>query len=50
MHSYMTKKLEYLSLTAVGPGRQLILAYLLQETHLPTNTTLLGLLVGFLML
>ena len=41
MRSYMTEKLEHLLLAAVGPDHQPVLAYLLQETHLPADTTLL---------
>ena len=48
MHSYTIEKLEHLSLMVGGPGQQLVLAYLLQETHLPTSTMLLGTPVDYL--
>ena len=50
MRGYMTEKLEYLSLAAVGPDHQPVLAYLLQETHLPVDTTLLGTPADYLVL
>ena len=42
LRGYTTKNLEHLSLPVVGPARLLVLAYLLQETHLPTSTLMLG--------
>ena len=50
MCGYTTEKLEHLLLAAVGPEHQPILAYLLQETHLPTDTTLLSTPVDYLVL
>ena len=50
MHGFMTEKLEQLLLTAVGLARQLVLAYLLLKTHLPSATTLLGTPEDYLML
>ena len=42
MLSYTTEKLEHLVLAVQGPAQQQVLVYLLQETHLPTSTMLLG--------
>ena len=50
IQGYTTKKLEHLSLFALGPPYQAVLAYLLQESHLPTSTMLLGTLVDYLVL
>ena len=50
MHGYITKKLEHLLLTAVGLVHQPVLAYLLQETYLPTDTTFLGTPADYLVL
>ena len=48
MLGYTMEKLEHLSLMAAGHTRQLVLAYLLQETHLPSGTMLLGALVDYM--
>ena len=45
--AYTNKKLEYLSLPVMGPTCPLVLAYLLQEAHLPTSSPLLGTLVDY---
>ena len=42
MRGYTMEKLEHLSLMAGGSARQPVLAYLLQETHLPAGSMLLG--------
>ena len=41
MCSYTTEKLEHLFLIAMGSAWLLVMAYLLQETHLPASTMLL---------
>ena len=46
----MTEKLEHLMLTTTGPAHQQVLAYLLQETHLPAGTIMLGTPVDYLVL
>ena len=46
----MTEKLEHLALNETGPAHQLVLFYLLQETHLPAKTIMLGTLVDYLVL
>ena len=50
MHGYTTDKLAHLSLATQGSAQQQVLAYLLQETHLPTGTVLLGTPVGYQLL
>ena len=50
MCGYTTEKLEHLMLTATGPDNQPVLAYLLQETHLPAGTIMLGTPVDYLVL
>ena len=50
MRGYMTEKLEQLLLTVVGPAYQPVLAYLLQETHLPADTTFVGTPANYLVL
>ena len=50
MWGYMIEKLEHLWLAAVGPVYHLVLAYLLQETHLLADTTLLGTTADYLVL
>ena len=47
MRGYTTEKLAHLSLTTQGSAQQQVLAYLLQETHPPTGTVLLGTLVDY---
>ena len=47
MCGYMNEKLEHLLLTAVAPAYKLVLAYLLQVTHQPSGTTLLGNPAGY---
>ena len=42
MRGYSTEKLDHLSLISSGSAQQPVLAYLLQETHLPAGTVLLG--------
>ena len=42
MRGYSTEKLDHLSLVSSGSAQQRVLAYLLQETHLPAGTVLLG--------
>ena len=42
MRGYSTEKLDHLSLVFSGSAQQRVLAYLLQETHLPAGTVLLG--------
>ena len=42
IRGYTTEKLAHLSLATQGSAQQQVLAYLLQETHLPTGTVLLG--------
>ena len=42
MRGYSTEKLDHLSLVSSGSAQQPVLAYLLQETHLPAGTVLLG--------
>ena len=42
MRGYSTEKLDHLSLISWDSDQQLVLAYLLQETHLPAGTVLLG--------
>ena len=48
LQGYTPEKLKHLSLIAVGPASPPVLAYLLQETHLPTSTMLLGTPVDYL--
>ena len=50
MRGYTTEKLEHLMLTATGLDHQPVLAYLLQETHLPAGTIMLGTPVDYLVL
>ena len=50
MRGYTMEKLEHLSLMAGGFARQPVLAYLLQETHLPAGSTLLGAPVDYVVL
>ena len=48
MRGYTMEKLEHLSLMAVGPAQQPVLVYLLQETHLPVGSMVLGAPVDYL--
>ena len=50
MQGYTTEKMEYMSLFAVVAVRHSVPSYLLQETHLPASTMLIGTPVNCLVL
>ena len=47
IRSYTIEKLEHLLLVAMSFAQQPLLAFLLQETHLPASTALMGTLVDY---
>ena len=50
LQGYTIEKMEHLSLVVVVPPSQLVLSYLLPETHRPSGTMLLGTPLDYLVL